>query len=105
MMLPYTEVELMASLASLDEAILLQEQVQDSIRKTFSLSQAEANREAAKFHGVSVLDLINSPNYTTLMQSYQESLVLELVKYLESIGYSNLESWAVTFVIFKGIQK
>lgn len=99
MKVPYNEIELMTTLATMDDSILLKEDVQDSLRKRFSLTQAEWNVQAATFHGIAVLDFLNSPNYTTLLQSYRESCVTELVQYLESQGYSHKESWAVICVL------
>jgi len=100
---PYSEIEMMTALASMDDTLLQKSEVQDSLQQWFSLSQAEWNVQAASFHGVQVLDLINSPNYESLLKAYREKRVLDLVHYLETLGYSNKESWGVICVLFGAI--
>jgi len=101
MHIPYERHEIMMALISLDDSILNNTNVQDSIRQRLEVKQPELNTNAATFHGITVLDLINSPNYQTLIQQYQESLVLGTVEFLESQGYSNLEAWSVICIIFE----
>lgn len=103
MKVPYNELDMMTALASMDDTILQKSEVQDSLQQWFSLSQAELNVQAASFHGIQVLDLINSPNYDSLLKAYREQRVLDLVHHLETLGYSNKESWAVICVLFGAI--
>lgn len=50
----------------------------------------------AEYYNISVLDLINSPNYKTLVEDYDEMITKELVQELcTKVGLTDKEAWAV----------
>jgi len=75
MRVPYPKDQLLLAMASVDEKLFSDpESIQDSLGEILNVEQPSLNLQAAEHNGISVLDLINSPNYETLIKRYQETL-------------------------------
>jgi hypothetical protein len=56
----------------------------------------ELNKQAAAHHGITVEQLINSPNYATLKTEYAEHMVERVMTALKSeFGFEDKEAWAL----------
>ena len=100
--IPYSQIELDIALLGvsnkLEDAVATEamEELVAFFEQKTGKTQAERNIKIAEFHGISVLDLINSPNLTTLVEMFQESRTLEMKTVLmEKLGVSDKESWAI----------
>lgn len=101
MLVPYKKFEILAAVNLIDEKLLAQgDSIQEALGKILNIELPQLHLQAAQYHGVTVLDLINSPNYEVLTKSYQETLVSKAIQHLESAGFSNVESWAIICVIY-----
>jgi hypothetical protein len=101
MRVPYRRDELLLAVFSInDEKFSDVASIQDSLGKILNVEQPLLNLQAAEQNGITVVDLINSPNYERLIKVFQESLVAKAVTYLESTGFTNIEAWAVVCIIF-----
>ena len=59
-------------------------------------SVADLNKSTAEFHGITVEQLINSPNYNKLKEEFGESAIERLLKFLNAeFELSNPEGWAI----------
>lgn len=91
---PYSDLELKIA------AIGLANKFEDPefVKKAEEVNnQAEqpTKENIAKFHGISVKDLIDSPNYKVLVEEYGDHKGKEIIRELEGIGLSNKEAWVV----------
>ena len=101
MRVPYNKVELLSAMSMLSDSLFEDmDSLQDSLKEILGVAQPLLNLQAADFHGITVVDLINSPNYENLLKSYQESLVFRAVTYLEGQKFTNQEAWAVICILF-----
>lgn len=103
---PYSKLELLLALSAAEKKFTGKE---DDIKKSMeSIFNEEANpwliaegdgkkakEEAAKFHGISVADFINSPNYETLKKEYDEYYAQRLLDLIKEAGFSDKEAWAI----------
>lgn len=92
---PYNEFELKMALISLTD-----EQI-DQVNKLKTEDIQIDNKRIAEFHDISVLDLINSPNYALLCEKYKELELMKVKAQLESIGLSNKQAWALLVGVIK----
>lgn len=101
MRVPYPRDQLLLALANVDQKLYVDpDSIKDSLVEILNIEQPLLNLKAAEYHGVPVLDLINSPNYETLLKTFQESLVKGGVTFLEERGLTHVEAWAFICVIF-----
>lgn len=109
--LPYSSEALRNSLRELEEQFDENPALQAKMEEKFGSVDLEDriiehcapketnNATIAEFHGISVLDLINSPNYPLLITQYQLSSLEKGVKFLsEEIGLTELQTWALVAV-------
>lgn len=65
----------------------------------FPAEKKELNKKIADFHGISVEQLINSPNYKVLNEEYGGHYVREMVASLkQEMGATDVQAWAVIAV-------
>jgi hypothetical protein len=100
--IPYSQLELDIALLgvsnTLEDAVATEamEEIVTFFEQKTGKTQAERNSKIAEFHGISVLDLINSPNLNILVEMFQESRTLEMkTVIMEKLGVSDKESWAI----------
>lgn len=97
--LPYTELELRISLLGLDEEILNEELNEKLNNKFGSLNdKADLNKKIAEHNGISVKDLIDSPNYKTLHEEYIDSVTHQVIKELTNAGLEDKQAWALVAI-------
>ena len=106
MKVPYSDTHLFITLLELNE-ILKKKRVANKIKKIvdevadqFKLSkkpnQSEINLKAAKYHGIPLEKLIDSPNYSKLVNAYRESIIKKVYKRItEELDFSGAEAWAL----------
>lgn len=93
---PYNQFDLtLANLSALSK--LTDEDLQKKIMEEFEpiIDTNNLNEKVAKFHGISVKDLIDSPNLTTLIELYKEHTFSEGIKIFEKYGLTHKEAFAV----------
>ena len=57
---------------------------------------SELNKRAAEHHGITIDQLINSPNYAVLKSEYGESMVHKVMGILKTeFGFEDKEAWAL----------
>lgn len=99
MKVPYSGLELSIALIS---AVNKLDGKEDELKKALELIHkptSNINHEAAKFNGISITDLINSPNMEYMVETYKESCILKGIETLESFGLTNKEAWAAVVEI------
>jgi hypothetical protein len=61
------------------------------------------NERVSKENGVSVVELINSPNYEKLIDEYTTKLAYELIEQIKSkVGFSDKEAWTLLVLAVYG---
>lgn len=93
---PYNQFDLtLANLSALSK--LTDEDLQKKIMEEFEpiIDTGNLNEKVAKFHGISIKDLIDSPNLTTLLELYKEHTFFDGIKIFEKYGLTNKEAFAV----------
>jgi hypothetical protein len=101
MKIPYTELELRVALIS---AVSKVEERETELREALEIihsKEKNINHETAKFNGISVPELINSPNMEYMIDAYKESCIMKAIEALEGFGLSKKEAWAVIWEITK----
>lgn len=61
----------------------------------YTSDNAILNKKISEFNGISVLDLINSPNYTVLKEEFFKASLVKAINSLKEDGFSDKESWAL----------
>ena len=96
---PYDETTLKLALLGLDKKMEDEELTKKiSIRLSESLpayDKIELNKKIAQYNGISVLDLINSPNYDTLKQEYYQNIINKAIVILKEESFTDKEAWAL----------
>lgn len=97
MKIPYDEFDLLMARFSIK--IDDPEKAESVCQEAFALmpkSKAEFNEVVAAHNGISVVDLINSPNYKVLGSEYVESIIKIVVEKLKSdLGLTDVQAWSV----------
>lgn len=100
-LMKYSEFDLRLALIGLESREGLQE-ILDRIVADFGgltcPDGAEFNRIVAEHHGISVLDLINSPNFLALQEQYRVFMTTKIHDRLVADGFSDKEAWAILMV-------
>jgi len=100
MQLKYSEIELKTALLTIPED-KLNEVVKNLIEKFSEASapkdKAELNKVIAEFHGISVLDLINSPNYDRLTQEWGDSYYQRIIDIIMESGLNHKQASAILY--------
>ncbi len=98
---PYTKLELRTALHALciDEST---EELVDKVNKKFKEkhnivleNKSELNKQVAENNGITVIDLINSPNYDRLTDEFKFDMLHSMVDILIEEGLNNKEAWAL----------
>jgi hypothetical protein len=67
-----------------------------SLGAQYNDSHADLNKVIAEFHGIGVMDFINSPNMALLQSAYTEHKLLWAIDVLkDEFGLSNKQAWAM----------
>jgi len=93
---PYNQFDLtLANLSAVSK--LYDETVQQKISDEFKCITdiQNLNEEVAKYHGISIKDLIDSPNLITLIELYKESMFHKGIAIFEKYGLTNQEAYAI----------
>ncbi len=99
MKIPYNDLELRIALLGIDGEKFTDEKMKE-IEKKFKdklpKQDSELNKKIAEYHGVSAIDLINSPNYKILCVEYQKNILEEFInEIVEKIGITKKQTWAL----------
>jgi hypothetical protein len=97
---PYSAIELKIALLNLPEDAVNPEKseiVENIIKNEFpETTHAEINKRVAEDNGISVETLINSPNYTILIEQFHNQLFKRTINLMqEHTGMSEIQAWAV----------
>lgn len=97
---PYSKLELLlAAIHAGDKLGRLGKESEDIIKDKLTRLSPDDNKsknaEIAEFHGISVQDLINSPNMVYMSSQYDHHLVNQSIEILKSFDFSDKESWAI----------
>jgi hypothetical protein len=85
MKLPYSQIDLMIALHSIKEGQISEEgavKIGEEIAKRIPGEKKKLNKMIAEHNGISVIDLVNSPNYKVLCDEYRDDILRDLVKRL-----------------------
>ena len=95
---PYDELTLKIALISITEE---QYALLEKAPANFNIPQSkvELNKAVADRNGMPMLDLLQSPNYTILMEEYSTFQVHNLIEDLEKRGFTNKQAWGILAVI------
>jgi hypothetical protein len=96
---PYTKLQLLTAGMSASRKMnaLGEEVIDDLANKLNAISSedaAEFNKEVAASNGISVLDLVNSPNMAHMQEGYREKCLYKAIDILKSLGFTEEEAWA-----------
>jgi len=100
--IPYTDIEIKIALLRLGQRMDSKE-FEDKL-DAFTpekvapdlMDKKALNKAIAESNGISVKDLINSPNYGTLKDEYTFGRIRDVIKLMESnLGLANDEAWAI----------
>ena len=94
--IPYSQLEItISSLSAVTK--LNDEKIQKQILEEFEpiIDTNNLNEKVAKFHSISIKDLIDSPNLTTLIELYKEHIFFEGIRIFEKYGLTNQEAYAI----------
>ena len=90
------DVALIGIISTLEKSQDILEEVSKDLKNVFGENQAEVNVKIAEFHGISLPDLINSPNLEILSKVYSEHCTHLLKdKLMEKLNISDKEAWAI----------
>ena len=98
--LPNSAFDLQITLVGLENRIEELEPAFEEIKsELIALHGADAAKfkeNAANFHGIGLLDLINSPNYSILMNEYKDTIWnLIHTKIMKKLNLKEKEAWAL----------
>ena len=97
--IPYDAFTLKLALVGIpeDEALLtLLEEITTDVDNMPISNVAAMNKAAAEFHGITVVDLINSPNRVELLGEYQLDFIKKnIVNRLTEYGLDDKQAWAI----------
>ncbi len=94
----YSEFDLNRALEDLGE-----EGIQKVVEKLTAMplrppeGKAEINKTVAEYHGITVIDLINSPNYEKLCQQWGDSFYLNILNVMMKMGLNHTQACAVLY--------
>ena len=101
--IPYNEIELRIALMSLES--MEEEKINELVSKVNKTiteqygdaaeNKAQVNKTVAKLNGITVKDLIDSPNYEKLIQEFRNSVITSIVDSLVNEGLEQKQAWAL----------
>lgn len=97
---PYTKLQLLvAGMSASSKMNALGEEVIDDLANRLNAissgDPAEFNKAVAASNGITVLDLINSPNMALMQDDHRERCLHKAVDILKSLGFTDEEAWAI----------
>lgn len=96
-MIPYNKIELSLALLALndvDEELLVK--TAEKLKPLGEKTQKEINKEVAEDNGITVAELIASPNFEKLISNFEEKKIKAIQKTLmEDLGITDKQAWAV----------
>ena len=98
---PYDEITLRLALLSLEEKMgdeSLGKRVNSRLSEFLIDDKADLNKKIAEHNGISVMDLINSPNYGELTAEFSKILMLKSIAILKEERFSDKEAWALVAI-------
>jgi len=98
MVCPYDEITLKIALLGLEKKIAdetLAKKVNSRLSEFLIEDKAVLNKRIANHNGIEVVDLINSPNYSTLKEEYSQTLILKAIGILKEETFTDKEAWAL----------
>jgi len=98
---PYDEITLKLALLGLESKMAddtLANKINARLSDFLISDKAEMNQKIAKHNGIEVVDLINSPNYTTLKEEFSQTLLLKAISILKEETFTDKEAWALVAV-------
>lgn len=98
---PYSWWEMTSALGGItEEQAKKMEKLGEETNKALPANKKEMNTKTAEFHGITVEQLISSPNYQMLCQEFAESLTTDFIKALqEKAGLTEVQAWAACFAV------
>jgi hypothetical protein len=93
--IPYTKTELV--LAAITASSKIEEKQEELVKRLNEISivnNGNVNEAVAKHNGITVLDLINSPNMQLLIEQWYSHNMEQAVKILKDYGLTEVEAWS-----------
>lgn len=109
MKIPYDKFQLKMALVGLEKKFpgteteeemheklkMIADDLGDFATKQIPDEKSEINKKIAEFHGIQVVDLLNSPNYQILCDEYITDIVKQMVSRLKiDLVLNDVEAWA-----------
>lgn len=106
MEIPYTDLELLIASITLGNKINKDPELADKMREYSVKHGAELpadtksiNEAVAADNGITVVQLINSPNYQLLMSAYRDKTLRVVIKQMtDELGIAEIEAWAILYM-------
>ena len=103
--IPYNKLELTIALSGISENdkdfIKKLTKIKDDLLKKMPGSKKERNKLIAEENGISVKDLLNSPNYELLGSQYEERIFNDFRNRIkDDLNLTEKQSWAIVAVAF-----
>lgn len=98
---PYSKLELIVCLRTINEKKLIEKCEQEiarheKVEQELKPLNRDFSKRIAEYHGITIEQLTNSPNYQILCNKYQEHCVLKLIKMIEvQMDLSKKQAWAL----------
>jgi len=96
---PYNKLELQIALLDVEKKFEDNKDALEKLVKNLDETYGDNSKKTsliADHYGISVIDLINSPNYKTLVEEYDEILAKKIISSLCSdVGLDDIEAWGV----------
>lgn len=96
--IPYDEITLKTAAISASSKLEkegIQEIILDKISQISPQSMSEFNIKSAEFHGITLSELVNSPNYEILKNEYATHNLSLIRNIYKESGFNDKESWAL----------
>jgi len=96
---PYTQWEMQIALLGIEKKFEENKEALEKVTAELGGKYGEGSKKTeaiASHYGITVLDLINSPNYSKLVESFDEMVMKEIIGALRSeVGLDDKEAWGV----------
>lgn len=98
---PYSKMDLLLASLSLDTKLTEEKKEQFESRLAKMAPEENKMKEVAKYIGISLETLVDSPNLDKLIRQYENYKIMQMVQFLEDdLELTNKEAWAfVTMAI------
>lgn len=93
--IPYTDFELKLALFGVQNSEERIKEISEHLKKDIPSTPAQKHKCIADHYGISVLDLINSPNFEILVQKFELSKIFEFKQKMVEGGFTEKEAWAI----------